>query len=75
MSRKEEKSLKEMFIELQGVVDWFKESEAVDVEEGLEKLKTGAVLIKDSRKRLKELENKFEEVQAELDDEEVDEVD
>ena len=51
---------------LKEIVSWFDAQEEVDIEEGLEKVKEGAVLIKASKLRLKELENEFEEVKASL---------
>jgi len=45
------------------------EQEEVDVEAGLEKVKEGAVLIKESRRRLRELENEFEKVKESLGEE------
>ena len=43
--------------------------EEVDVEKGLEKIKEGARLIQESRTRLREIENEFEIVKAELEKE------
>lgn len=54
---------------LREIARWFEEQEEIDVERGLEKVKEGAVLIKASRERLKELENEFEEVKKKLGDE------
>lgn len=54
---------------LEAIVEWFDSQEEVDVEKGLEKVREGATLIKDSRIRLKELENVFEEVKKDLEEE------
>ena len=51
------------------IVEWFQSQKEVDVEMGLEKVKEGAVLIKASRERLKEVENEFEEIKKSLDNE------
>lgn len=59
-------NLNESLKKLAGIVSWFEFQEEVDVEKGLEKVKEGAVLIKASRKRLKEIENEFEEVKREI---------
>ncbi len=56
------KSLKE----IEEIVNWFEKQDEVDVEEGIKKVKKGASLIKDSKKRLSEIENEFEEVKKEL---------
>lgn len=53
---------------LETIVEWFEDQESVDVEEGLKKVKEGAILIKASRARLKEVENEFQEVKKELDE-------
>lgn len=59
-------SLSESIKKLEGIVEWFESQEEVDVEKGLEKFKEGAVLIKESRSRLKEIENEFSEVEKGL---------
>ncbi len=51
------------------IVEWFEKQEEIDVEAGLEKVKEGAALIKSSRERLKEVENEFEEIKKNLDEE------
>jgi exodeoxyribonuclease VII small subunit len=52
---------------LESIVRWFDAQEAVDVEEGIEKVKQGAALIKDLKGRLKKVENEFEEIKKDLD--------
>lgn len=59
-------NLSESLEKLEEIVSWFENQESVDVEEGLKKVKEGAVLLKASRARLKEVENEFEEVKKEL---------
>jgi exonuclease VII small subunit len=66
VKEKEEKSLSESLKEINAIIDWFETQDEVDVEQGLEKVKTGAKLIKDSRSRLKDIENEFEVVKKEL---------
>ena len=61
--------LKDALKKLKEIVEWFNEQEEVDVEAGLEKVKEGAVLIKESRKQLRELENEFEKVKEDLEEE------
>jgi exonuclease VII small subunit len=65
-----EKDLNTAIAELRAIASWFESQDEVDVELGLEKIKHGAVLIKECRARLKNLENSFEEVRKELDAEE-----
>jgi hypothetical protein len=63
---KPEQSLTETMKKLRAIASWFEQQDEVDVEKGLEKVKEGALLIKASRARLKELENAFEEVKKDL---------
>lgn len=62
-------NLKESLSKLNGIVEWFDEQEEVDVEVGLEKVKEGAELIRDCKKRLSEVENEFKEIQRDIDKE------
>ncbi len=52
---------------LSKISSWFEDKEDIDIEEGLKKVKEAATIIKDSKKRLQEIENEFEEVRKELD--------
>lgn len=61
-------NLSESLEKLEEIVSWFENQESVDVEEGLKKVKEGAVLLKASRARLKEVENEFEEVKKSLEE-------
>ncbi len=60
-------NLKESLRKLDEIVDWLENQEEVDVEAGLEKVKEGAVLVKDCKARLAEIENEFEKVKKEAD--------
>lgn len=53
--------------QLSEITTWFDNQEEVDIEEGLKKVKQAAVLIKTSRKRLKSIENEFEEIKKDID--------
>jgi len=66
MSQEKKQSLGESLKKLEEIVAWFESQEEVDVEEGLAKVKAGAVLVKESREKLKEAENEFEIVKKEL---------
>jgi len=46
-------NLKDSLKKLKDIVDWFDKQEEVDVEMGLEKVKEGAGIIKESKKQLK----------------------
>jgi exodeoxyribonuclease VII small subunit len=62
----EKNKLKDSLKRLETIIKWFDEQKEIDVEAALELVKEGAGLIKESRERLKKLENKFEEVKKGL---------
>jgi len=62
-------NLKESLSKLNSIVEWFDEQEEVDVEFGLTKVREGAELIKDCKKRLLEVENEFKEIQRDIEKE------
>jgi len=64
-----ETNLTQSLKKLEEIVDWFESQQEVDVEKGLEKVREGAALVKASKERLKKVENEFEEVKKELEDE------
>ena len=67
MAKKENKEkISESLDQLEKLIKWFDEQEEVDVREGLEKVREGAVLVKDLRAKLKTVENEFEELKREL---------
>jgi len=67
-----ENNLKNNLKKLEEISSWFNDQEEVDVEEGLEKVKEAIVLIKESKERLKKIENEFEEIKKEIDLDKVD---
>jgi hypothetical protein len=70
MSKKTyKKGLNKNLKRLAEIAEWFDIQEEVDVEEGLEKVKEAAALIKLSKERLREIENEFEEIKREIDEE------
>jgi len=62
----EKDTLSQSLSRLEKIVEWFDEQSEVQVEEGLKRVREGAVLIKDLRGRLKEVENEFIELKKEL---------
>lgn len=54
---------------LKEISEWFNSQDTVDVEKGLEKIKIATSLMKESKKRLTELQNEFTEIQKELNEE------
>ena len=60
------KNLSENLKKLSEITKWFENQEEVDIEEGLKKVKEAVELIKASKKRLKAVENEFEEIKKEV---------
>jgi exodeoxyribonuclease VII small subunit len=65
--KNDDKGLNSNLKRLTEITAWFDAQEAVDVEEGLNKVKEAVSLIKACKERLKGVENEFEEIQKELD--------
>jgi len=65
----EKNKLKDSLKKIEAIINWFDEQKEIDVEAGLERVKEGVVLIKNSKERLKELENEFKKVKAGLEEE------
>jgi exonuclease VII small subunit len=64
--KKQDVNLTESLAALNAIVGWFDEQENVDVEQGLEKVREAAKLIKDSKTRLAQIENEFTEIEREM---------
>ncbi len=67
MSKKN--NLSENLKELSDIAEWFDNQKDVDVEEGLKKVKDAVEIIKESKSRLREIENEFEKVKKDLEEE------
>lgn len=52
--------------QLEAIAEWFEKEEDFDVEEGLKKVREGAELVKKLKGRIKEVENEFNELEADL---------
>lgn len=68
-AKRSEKTLKEHLTEIEKILAWFDAQEELDVEEALAKIKDASALIKESRRRLAEVENDFEEIRREVEEE------
>ncbi|MES2748965.1 MAG: hypothetical protein V4668_01830 [Patescibacteria group bacterium] len=66
VAKKQEINLTRSLSELTAIVNWFDEQENVDVEQGLEKVRSAATLIKESKARLAQIENEFKEIEKEM---------
>ena len=58
----------DMLKRLGAIVSWFESQQEMDVEKALEQVKEGVTLIKDSKERLKEIENEFKEIKKSIED-------
>jgi hypothetical protein len=68
MTKKDNKeSISQSLEKLEKLIKWFDEQDQVDVQEGLDKVREGAVLVKELRTKLKTVENEFEELKKDLD--------
>lgn len=52
---------------LERIAEWFEKQDEPNLEEGLKKIEEAAILIEASRKRLGEIENRFDEVKKIVD--------
>ena len=59
-------TIREQLKELEDIAAWFEKENDFDVEEGLKKVKEGAVLVKKLKDRIKEVENEFQELEADV---------
>ena len=66
MAKETNSNLNNNLKKLSEISEWFDNSKELDVEVGLEKVKEAVVLIKESRERLKIIENEFEEIKKEM---------
>ncbi len=53
---------------LAAIATWFEEQDEIDIEEGLTKVKEASGLIKESRSRLQDIENEFQEIKKDIED-------
>lgn len=63
---KDKNSIQTSLQELEKLVEWFESQSELDVEQGLAKVRQGAVLIASLKTRLKKVENEFQEIKKEL---------
>ncbi len=63
----DEVNLNDSITKLRNIAEWFESQEDVDIEAGLLKIKEGALLVKECKNRLKDLENTFNEIKKDLD--------
>jgi hypothetical protein len=69
MEKNEKKQKEDINLKLKKlseIVLWFEHQKEVDVETGLLKAKEGAVIIKELKSKMKDVENEFKEIKADL---------
>ena len=66
MEKKE--SISKLLADLESAIGWFEKQKDIDLEEGLKKVREGAGLIKELKKRLKDVENEFNDLKKALED-------
>ncbi len=66
MTKNENNNLSELINKLSKISEWFECQKEIDIEAGLQKIKEATSLIKESKKRLKDVENEFEEIKKDL---------
>ncbi len=66
MEKKE--SISKLLADLESAIGWFEKQKDLDLEEGLKKVREGAALIQELKKRLKDVENEFSEIKKGLED-------
>lgn len=66
MNEENQNKISESLGKLEGIVAWFEKQKEVDVEEGLDQVKEGIVLIKNLKQRLQRVENEFKEITQSL---------
>lgn len=66
MTQSKKVNLSKNLESLKDISEWFEQQGEVDIEKGLEKVKQAAVLIKESKQRLQEVENEFQEIKRDI---------
>ncbi len=61
--------LKKSLKKLAEISNWFDEQAELDLEEGIQKVKEAATLIKACKSRLREIENEFKEIKRDIEEE------
>jgi len=61
-----QENLNQNLKKLNSIIEWFENQEELDVELGLKKVKEAMDIIKETKKRLKKVENDFEEIKKDI---------
>ncbi|MGB2790989.1 MAG: hypothetical protein WBC29_00345 [Candidatus Moraniibacteriota bacterium] len=67
MKKTDAVSIDETLKKLEQIAVWFETQSEPNLEEGLKRIEEAAVLLEASRKRLGEIENRFDEVKKKID--------
>lgn len=66
MSKEQDIDLKKNLSDLAKIVKWFEDQKDIDLDASLDKVKEAAKIIKESRSRIKDVENSFKEIEKDL---------
>ena len=66
MTKDTKQTLGESMKKLEEIANWFESQKEINIENGIEKAKEGASLLKSTRKQLDEVENEFREIKKTL---------
>lgn len=66
MTQSKKVNLSKNLESLKEISEWFEQQDEVDIEKGLDKVKQAAALIKESKGRLQEVENEFQEIKRDI---------
>lgn len=58
----------EILKRLESIAEWFEKQKEPNIEEGLLKIEEASMLLRAGRSRFREIENRFEEIQKEVDE-------
>lgn len=57
----------EILKKLEAIAEWFEKQKEPNIEEGLLKIEEASALLRAGRSRFREIENRFEEIQKDID--------
>lgn len=66
MPKEQGVDLKKNLSDLARIVKWFEDQKDIDLDASLDKVKEAAKIIKESRSRIKDVENSFKEIEKDL---------
>ncbi len=71
MKKEQTTNIDETLKKLEAVKEWFDRQSEPNIEEGLKKVEEASLLVSEGRKRLAEIENRFEEIKKTMEREKI----